>query len=280
MRITWLPDVLRDAGLTVHTYTGWQTRGSEQWGPLRGIVCHATAGSRSSTDAGEMRVLWETGSTSAPVPISQLYLSRTGEWWVGATGRCNHVLVGTKGPHRGYGNASLIGIEAANDNRGEPWPAHMLDSYIRGVAAICRQMGWGADRVVAHREHQSDKSDPFGIDMAAFRAAVARHITAAPSTEEDEVKGILLQDNTGIALCYIHPVTGELVWANAGTPEAVTGWQQAGWPLVRLPAGKSIGQHGRDVNAVRKEVLDALRAGGGGASAGAVADELAQRLAE
>src|SRR5690606_17517465 len=119
------------------------------------------------------RVLWVTGSISAPAPISQLYLSRSGEWWVGASGRCNHVLIGDKGPHRGYGNHQLIGIEAANDNRGEPWPAVQVESYARGVAAICRKMGWGADRVVAHREHQSGKSDPAGIDMAAFRLTVA-----------------------------------------------------------------------------------------------------------
>lgn len=88
------------------------------------------------------------------------------------------------------------------------------------------------------------------------------------------MKGILLQDSTGIALVYLHPTTGEPVWANAGTPEAVTGWQQAGWPLVQLPKGKSIGQHGRDVNAVRKELLDALRAGGGGTVLGSATVKL------
>jgi len=176
MRLLWLADVLRQAGLTVHEYPGWQSRGSDTWGPLRGVVCHATAGSRTSTDADETRVLWATGSTSAPAPISQLYLSRSGEWWVGASGRCNHVLIGDKGPHKGYGNYNLIGIEAQNDNRGEPWPAVQVESYARGVAAICRKMGWGADRVVGHREHQSGKSDPLGIDMAEFRARVAQLI--------------------------------------------------------------------------------------------------------
>lgn len=174
MRLLWLADVLRQAGLKVHEYPGWQSRGSESWGPLRGIVCHATAGSRTSTDASETRVLWVTGSTSAPAPISQLYLSRSGEWWVGASGRCNHVLVGDKGPHKGRGNYQLIGIEAQNDNRGQPWPSAQVESYARGVAAICRRMGWPASVVVAHREHQSGKSDPLGIDMTAFRATVAQ----------------------------------------------------------------------------------------------------------
>lgn len=173
MRLLWLPQVLRDAGLTVHTYQGWETRGSDRWGPLRGIVCHATAGARNSSDAGEMRVLWETGSTTAPTPIAQLYLSRTGTWWVGASGLCYHALIGQRGPHKGYGNSALIGVEAANDNRGEPWPAVQVDAYIRGVAAICRHMGWNADVVVGHREHQNDKTDPAGIDMDQFRARVA-----------------------------------------------------------------------------------------------------------
>src|SRR5690606_26627235 len=35
------------------------------------------------------------------------------------------------------------------------------------------RMGWPASVVVAHREHQSGKSDPLGIDMAAFRLTVA-----------------------------------------------------------------------------------------------------------
>jgi len=182
MRVLWLADVLRKAGLTVHEYPGWRTRGSDRWGevvgvgPLRGVVCHATAGSRTSSDAGEMRVLWETGSTSAPVPISQLYLSRSGQWTVGASGRCNHVLLGHKGPHKGFGNYQLLGVEAQNDNRGEPWTAVMLDSYRRGVAAICRHMGWEPWRVVAHREHQDGKSDPAGVDMTAFRRRVAELI--------------------------------------------------------------------------------------------------------
>lgn len=191
MRLLWLADVLRDAGLTVHEYPGWETRGRGDWGPVRGVICHATAGSRSSTDEGETRTLWVTGSTSAPVPISQLYLSRSGAWWVGASGRCNHVLVGDKGPHKGFGNSALVGVEAQNDNRGEPWSDVMLESYQRGVAAILARLGLPASRAVAHREHQSGKSDPLGIDMTAFRAEVARLI-ADPrrGQEEDDMLGL------------------------------------------------------------------------------------------
>ncbi|MBX6748548.1 MAG: N-acetylmuramoyl-L-alanine amidase [Micromonosporaceae bacterium] len=197
MRLLWLPEVLRAAGLAVSTYPGWETRGSSSWGPLRGIVCHATAGARNSSDAAEMRVLWETGSVTAPVPISQLYLSRSGQWTVGATGLCYHVLIGQRGPHRGYGNSALIGIEAANDNRGEPWPAVQVDAYIRGVAAICRYMGWSADVVVGHREHQNDKSDPVGIDMNDFRQRVAALLAGGPSGQEADMATIVRNHDDG-----------------------------------------------------------------------------------
>lgn len=186
MRATWLPDVLRDAGLPVRLYSGWTSRGSDSWGPIRGVICHATAGSRSSTDEGETRVLWVTGSTSAPVPISQLYLSRSGQWWVGASGRCNHVLVGHKGPHKGFGNSHLIGVEAANDNRGEPWSPKMLESYQRGVAAILKHLKLPASRAVAHREHQNGKSDPAGINMATFRQRVAAYIEGDDDMTKEE----------------------------------------------------------------------------------------------
>jgi hypothetical protein len=177
-RLLWLPEVLRAAGLTVHEYDGWRTRGSDSWGPIRGITIHATAGSSTSTDAGELRVL-VTGSTSAPPPIAQLYLSRSGAWWVVASGRCNHNLVGWAGPNKGLGNSALLGIEAQNDNRGQGWPTAQYESYVRGVAALATRLGIPVSRVAGHKEHQpagygkaSTKTDPT-FDMDRFRRAVA-----------------------------------------------------------------------------------------------------------
>src|SRR5688572_20071922 len=117
MRALWLADVLRGAGLTVHEVSGWRTRGADSWGPVRGITCHHTAGSRTSSDAGEIRVLVNGRGRPGdddylPGPISQLYLSRSGDWWVVASGTANHNKVGWGGPNRGYGNDALLGIEA------------------------------------------------------------------------------------------------------------------------------------------------------------------------
>lgn len=186
MRVLWLPTVLRAAGLTVHEVPGWRTRGADSFGPVRGITCHHTAGSRTSTDEGEIRTLLN-GSETAPPPIAQLYLSRTGDWHVVASGLCYHNKVGWGGPNSGYGNDSLLGIEAQHSGGDEPWTQRQYDSYIRGVAALVRHQasGWDVtvDRVAGHKEHQPGaKTDP-SFNMNNFRARVLAEI----STWEDEM---------------------------------------------------------------------------------------------
>jgi hypothetical protein len=111
-----------------------------------------------------------------------------------------------------------------------------------------------------------------GQTVAQWRAA-----DPAPSTEEDTMRGILLQDNTGVALLYPHPLTGELVWTNAVSMEAVAGWQQAGWPLVGVD---TIYRHGKHVVDVAAEVLTALRAGGSAGTAGLTRAELVDAVVE
>lgn len=192
MRLLWLPDVLRSAGLVVHEVDGWRDRGSSSWGPIEGIICHATAGSRTSTDAGEINVL-VNGRPGLSGPIAQLYLSRTGHWHVIASGRSNHALTGWAGPNQGLGNSALLGVEAQHDNRDEPWTSVQYDSYARGVAALTRKLAIPVARVAGHKEHQpwpppsgqtSTKSDPT-FDMAAFRSRVSAELSAP--AKEDEV---------------------------------------------------------------------------------------------
>lgn len=179
MRVLWLPTVLRAAGLTVHEVAGWKTRGADSYGPVRGITCHHTAGSRTSTDAGEINTL-VNGRPGLSGPIAQLYLSRSGDWHVVASGHCNHNLVGWAGPNEGYGNDALLGIEAQHAGDGEPWTPRQYDSYVRGVAALVRHEAPGWDvtvaRVAGHKEHQPGaKSDPT-FNMGAFRTRVAQEI--------------------------------------------------------------------------------------------------------
>ncbi|WP_433793931.1 peptidoglycan recognition protein family protein [Actinoplanes sp. CA-252034] len=181
-RLTWLADELRRAGLRVVEVDGWKTRGNAEFQPV-GMTWHATAGSRKSTAQGEVHVIL-TGSNTAPAPIAQLMIYRDGVVYVCAAGRCNHNKIGWAGPNKGLGNTQLLGIEMANDNKGEPWPTAQLDAARRATAAIMRRLG--ADplrRLAAHYEHQpyvgrppgegSTKSDPYGVDMTKERPRVA-----------------------------------------------------------------------------------------------------------
>lgn len=182
MRLLNLPAILRSAGLTVHEVAGWRTRGGGDFGPLRGITCHHTAGSRTSTDVGELRTLIH-GSSSAPPPIAQLYLSRSGDWHVVASGTCWHNLIGWGGPNKGYGNYHLLGIEAQHSGGNEPWTDVQYRSYVRGVAALCKGLDVPVARVAGHKEHQpGSKSDPT-FDMVKFRS----HVAAAMKEEGDDM---------------------------------------------------------------------------------------------
>lgn len=184
MRATWLPDVLRAAGLTVVELPGWKGRGKELTA-INGVVAHHTATGTNWTDT-RVDALLRDGRADLPGPLAQLGLDRAGRYRLVADGRANHNGYGT------WGNAS-IGIEAYNDGKGEPWPAVQLDAYQRGAAAILAHLGLPAAKVLAHRETDPRrKPDPVGIDMAAFRRAVAGHIGApaptiptGPSTEDD-----------------------------------------------------------------------------------------------
>lgn len=177
-RLSWLPEVLRGAGLKVAEQPGWLQRGSVL-GEVRGVICHHT-GTRADGIMPTLRMLSE-GVTQAngrflPGPLAQLGLGRDGTYFVVAAGRCNHA--GT-GAWRGItdGNAHFIGIEA--ENRGtpsDPWPSVQLDAYRRGVSAILKHVGASADYCCAHREYAlppGRKDDPHSVDMGDFRRQVA-----------------------------------------------------------------------------------------------------------
>jgi hypothetical protein len=201
VRALWLPAVLRAAGLDVHEVSGWKTRGSDSWGPVRGITCHHTAGSRTSTDEGEIRTLLN-GSSSAPPPIAQLYLSRTGHWHVVASGTCFHNKLGWGGPNEGYGNDALLGIEAQHSGGDEPWTATQYDSYVRGVAALVKHKAPGWDvtvaRVAGHKEHQPGaKTDP-SFSMPTFRSRVAAAIEGDDGVSVQDVRAYMQSAAKGV----------------------------------------------------------------------------------
>lgn len=169
--LTWLPAVLREAGLKVALVPGWETRGRAEMGNVRGVLCHTTVGPRLG-NMPSLQVLID-GRPDLNGPLAQLGLGRDGTYYVIAAGRCNHAGAGEWQGLK-TGNTNFIGIEAENTGRGdEPWPAVQIDAYQRGVAAILRHIGADAEFCAGHKEYAPQrKSDP-AFDMDVFRQAVA-----------------------------------------------------------------------------------------------------------
>lgn len=141
------------------------------------VIAHHTA-TRPGSDLALDRLLI-AGRPDLPGPLCHLHLTRQGQYRVIAAGVAHHA--GGGGWKGLTGNRSVIGIEAANDGRGETWPQVQLDAYDHGAAALLRQLGRNESWLVAHREWAPGrKIDPTGIDMDAMRARV--HAIMEPMT--------------------------------------------------------------------------------------------------
>jgi N-acetyl-anhydromuramyl-L-alanine amidase AmpD len=181
--LTWLAQVLLDAGLKVAEQPDWKNRGRGDVGPIKGVICHHTAGPL----AGNMPSLGiiVNGRSDLPGPLAQLALGRDGTYFVVAAGRCNHAGAGN---WQGFtaGNTNFIGIEAENTGetsgpKKDSWPAVQMDAYHRGVAAILKKIRANAIMCAGHKEYalpQGRKPDP-NFDMNQFRQQVAAIMAGA-----------------------------------------------------------------------------------------------------
>jgi peptidoglycan hydrolase-like protein with peptidoglycan-binding domain len=211
--LTWMPAVLKGAGLKVAVVEGWETRGSGDVGVVRGVLCHHTAGPRQG-NMPSLNTLVH-GRPDLPGPLAQLGLGRDGTFYVIAAGRCNHAGHGRWNDVTA-GNTHFIGIEAENTGSTDdfPWPAVQLDGYQRGIAALFRHLQLDAGCCAGHREYAlpaGRKPDP-SLDMVAFRSSVAGWLTGAappvvliPSIEPPRADGspgrpTLRRDSTGDAV--------------------------------------------------------------------------------
>jgi hypothetical protein len=187
MTALWLADALRAGGCTVdeRPVPDWQSRGHTD-GPFDpvGVIGHHTAGPA----AGDLPSLATVrdGRPDLAGPLANLMLSRAGVWVPIAAGRCWHAGGADRAAAwpwigGGDGNGRCIGIEAESTGRGD-WTAAQLEAFPRGVAALLRHLGAGADRYLGHLEWApSRKIDPAGWPggMAGFRGTVAA-ILGAP----------------------------------------------------------------------------------------------------
>jgi hypothetical protein len=176
--LTWLPDVLRKAGLKVIEVDGWQTRGRGDIGKIEFVLCHHTAAVDRVSNAPSL-VIVRDGDATLQGPRSQLVLGRDGAYYVVAAGKANHAGKGSWKGQVDVGNSKSIGIEAENNGliqtkpkEGEPWPEVQMIAYAKGVAAILKHLGLGVDRCVAHKEYAPTRKIDPSFDMTKFRGSV------------------------------------------------------------------------------------------------------------
>jgi len=248
-----LPDVLRGAGLEVDTYPGWELRARSSGGydSLMGIQVHHTAS--DATPASDMSWMWEG---SPDEPIGACHLARSGTWTVGAAGATN--TSGKGGPlttSKGVvpvdaGNRYLLSVEAANDGVGEPWPNVQIDSYLRGVTALCDSYGLTYMDAAAHFEWTDRKIDPAGPspyatganswDMNAFRSDLGLDVPP-PRPPQPPTTGDLMY--TFLDLTDVDAVLGGYMDANGIcavaewlTPARYAAMVPLGVPTVEIPS--------------------------------------------
>lgn len=195
--LTWLPEVLTNAGLKVKESDGWETRGHGDMGKVVGVLCHHTG--TPGKNSGNMPTLniLINGRSDLAGPLSQLGLGRDGTYYVIAAGRCYHA---GEGKWQGItaGNSSFIGIEAENTGGKDdkPWPEVQMDAYHRGVAAILKHLGRGPEFCAGHKEYalpKGRKSDP-AFDMVEFRTEVAKILGPPASAPRPTLKRGLSND--------------------------------------------------------------------------------------
>lgn len=184
--LTWLPKVLKDAGLKVAEQLGWQTRGHGDVEAIKGIICHHTAG--APTGIMPSLGVVTNGRPDLSGPLAQLCLGRDGTFFVVAAGRAFH---GGRGEWQGItsGNSNFIGIEAENTGftsgpKAEfPWPAVQMDAYARGCAAILKHINADPIMCCGHKEYalpKGRKDDPT-FNMDVFRLEVKKIMTGSAS---------------------------------------------------------------------------------------------------
>lgn len=183
MTAQWLAKTLIDAGLKVEESPRWTVRGGAGFSP-KGVMLHHTATGANWPKDRLTRLLVE-GRPDLKGPLCNLQLERDGTFVVIAAGRANHA-----GPGRWEtvtnGNSTFIGIEAANDGVGEPWPQAQIEALGVATAAMLRVMQAPIGMVVGHKEWAPNrKVDPRGIDMDMFRRYVTNLMGTA--VKDDEV---------------------------------------------------------------------------------------------
>ena len=174
--LTQLAQWLRDAGLTVIEYDGWQTRARGSGGYSENPLCvvwHHTASDASwdgQRDADYIAI------QDADAPLANLYIERSGAVWVLAAGATNtngkgKQMTFSRGtvPQDGM-NARAVGVEMGNNGIGEPWPQAQIDAAFIATNVINAKIGNQPTDLTTHNEYAPDRK----IDPARAEAVQGR----------------------------------------------------------------------------------------------------------
>lgn len=177
MRMLWLAEDCRKAGLTVVEMPGWENRGAPFAEMPTTVLCHHTG--TPATVKGDLptaRILI-AGRSDLPGPLCQVGLGRSGTVYIIASGKANHA---GKGAWKGEtSSARTLGIEAEHPGVGA-WPVKQISAYRELCGVLLRGIGQDTERLCGHKEWalpKGRKTDP-NFPMGPFRGLVAVHLAA------------------------------------------------------------------------------------------------------
>lgn len=171
--LTELANWLRNAGLNVIEYEGWQTRARGSSGysdyPLC-VMWHHTA-SPKSWDGQKDADYCTVGDEDAP--LANLYIQRSGAVWVCAAGATNtngsgQAITFSRGtvPENSM-NTRAVGVEMGNDGIGEQWPQAQIDAAFLVSNTVNSRLGNQPSDVSTHQFYAPDrKVDPATCNVA------------------------------------------------------------------------------------------------------------------
>ena len=168
--LTWLPPVLRAAGLEVIEQPGWQTRGHGDMDNVLGVICHHTAEAISASVVPNLKTLTD-GRPGLAGPLCNLGLDQDGKFYMVAAGLAWHAGVGRWKGITG-GNRHFIGVEAKNNGIGEHWPDIQKIAYAKGSAAMALHCHFKSNMVIGHKEWAPKRKIDPSFDMVEFRKMV------------------------------------------------------------------------------------------------------------
>ncbi len=239
MRLEWLADAFREAGLKVVEEPDWKARG-RSWSP-KGLMQHHTA-------------------PPVPYPTSRLYGVRIKCNWntkpdgtihVISAGACNYssgrgagiVLAQTmdeiapsgSARKRGLsdtmgGNLHYINDETDHWGDGSPIPGRQWAAAVISKGVVCERLGWSENRLIGHGEWTRRKIDPrwngklIHANMNDMRAAV-----------RDYINGNMGPPATGGGYMY-NDINFEQGYGTNGDPD-VLNWQKVFAKLGKTGSG-------------------------------------------